>query len=156
MSENLRQFFAVVPVRYYTIVICIPSVFFLLLCWILPESPIWLMRRNREKKARKVIQWLRGNDYNIEPEMSDLHKILDEERNSRSTTIKDIIYEKTFLLPLLLICSSFTFQAMCGADFISYYTAIIFQDVGVKPEVAALINQVKVYISKNNLILRYY
>ena len=43
----------VVPLQYYSLVLCFPSVLFLLVCWVLVESPIWLVRRERIGEAEK-------------------------------------------------------------------------------------------------------
>ena len=43
----------VVPLQYYSLVLCLPSVLFLLVCWVLVESPIWLVRRERIGEAEK-------------------------------------------------------------------------------------------------------
>ena len=66
----------VVPVDFYTITLSFPSVIFLMVCWRMPESPVWLMRSGRDVEARQMLQWLRGQGYNIEPEMKELEVIV--------------------------------------------------------------------------------
>ena len=43
-----------VPVQYFSLALCIPSVLFLPVCWLLVESPIWLLRRNNKQQAIEV------------------------------------------------------------------------------------------------------
>ena len=43
----------VVPLQYYALALGFPSVLFLLVCWVLVESPIWLVRRERLGEAVK-------------------------------------------------------------------------------------------------------
>ena len=77
----------------------LPSALFLLVPCILPESPLWLIRFDLMKKmsqhrnnnyhkmshilsrkgqveeGRKVIQWLRGSHYAVEPEVKEMEAI---------------------------------------------------------------------------------
>ena len=59
----------VIPIQYYYLSLCLPSLIFLLLCWKLPESPVWLMRSGYEEEARQALTWIRGDHYNVEPEL---------------------------------------------------------------------------------------
>ena len=65
-----------IPIQWYTIVLCVPSLLFLGLAWRLPESPVWLMRSGQEAEARRTLAWLRGPDYNVEPEMKELEAVV--------------------------------------------------------------------------------
>ena len=138
----------VIPIHLHYPTLCLFSVIFLCLCWFLPESPVWLMRRGRESDARLTLRWLRGVNYDIEPEMEELKQIVaQEEDNVAGLSIINVITNKTFLKPLLLCCILFTLQALSGTVLISFYSAVIFKDVGVSSEHIALIYQVI-----NNLI----
>ena len=77
----------------------LPSALFLMVPCILPESPLWLIRFDLMKKmsqhrnknyhkmshilirkgqveeGRKVIQWLRGSHYAVEPEVKEMEAI---------------------------------------------------------------------------------
>ena len=43
----------VVPLQYYSLALGLPSLVFLAVCWLLVESPIWLVRRERVAEAEK-------------------------------------------------------------------------------------------------------
>ena len=100
------------------------------------------MREGREKEARQTLLWLRGSEYNLEPEVKELEMLVAEEKNQRVKTTVELITERTFILPLFVSCSCFFFQALCGCDTISYYTGYIFKDKDIKMEYAAIIFQV--------------
>ena len=79
----------------------LPSALFLLVPCILPESPLWLIRfdlmkemsqhrnnnyhmitkshiltrKDKVEEGRKVIQWLRGSHYAVEPEVKEMEAI---------------------------------------------------------------------------------
>ena len=133
----------VVPVQYYTFPLCCPSVIFLFLWWQLPESPVWLMRNDKEKEARQTLAWLRGHSYDIEPEVEELKKIVAQEVNGPGSSIINVLTNKSFLKPLFLCCSLFILQVLSGTALISFYSAVIFKDVAVSPEYLAIIYQVK-------------
>ena len=132
----------VVPVQYYAFLLCSPSVLFLLLCWRLPESPVWLMRRGREEEARQTLAWLRGGVYDVEPELEELRSIITAEESNSGTSILEMLKKRTFVLPLILSCTLFMFQAMSGTDLLAYYNGVIFKDVGLSEEYVAILYQV--------------
>lgn len=42
---------------------------FLLLMFMIPETPRWYVSKGKEPQARKALQWLRGKQANVEPEL---------------------------------------------------------------------------------------
>ena len=38
----------------------------------MPESPVFLLSKGKEKAARKSLQWLRGIEYDIEEEIEQV------------------------------------------------------------------------------------
>merc|ERR1739836_100846 len=95
----------VVPVQFYAFPLCCPSVLFLLLCWLLPESPVWLMRNNREREARRTLAWLRGHSYDIEPEIAEIEEVIAEEEKNAQHSVMEVIKRRSFLQPLALTCT---------------------------------------------------
>ena len=136
----------IIPIHLHYPTLCLFSVIFLCLCWFLPESPVWLMRRGRESDARLTLRWLRGVNYDIEPEMEELKKIVAQEVNGPGSSIINVLTNKSFLKPLFLCFSLFILQVLSGTALISFYSAVIFKDVGVSSEHIAIIYQVKLTI----------
>ena len=132
----------VVPVQYYAFPLCCPSLVFLLLCWRLPESPVWLMRRGREEEARQTLVWIRGKKYNSQPELEEMKNIIVNEENSSGMSKKEMLRSRTFVVPLILSCTLFMFQAMSGTYILSYYNGVIFKDVGLSEKYVAILYQV--------------
>ena len=147
----------VIPIKVYSIALSLPSLVFMAVCWRMPESPIWLMRRGREEEARATLQWLRGEAYNTEPEVKELEAVRSGEQTKSDKTVIELLKERSFIIPQLLTCVVFMFQvkclnflncfysllqATCGCDVIAYYNGVIFSDAGVQPQHAAIIYQV--------------
>ena len=130
----------VVPLQFYSIALCFPSVIFLVVSWNMVESPIWLLRRGEQDRARDTLQWLRGEEYDVEMEMKELETIVEQEkRNERESSGVSSVTDRTFLLPLLISCLCFTFNALCGVDLVGYYVGFIFPDITL--ELAAIVYQ---------------
>ena len=132
----------VVPVQYYAFPLCCPSLVFLLLCWRLPESPVWLMRRGREEEARQTLAWLRGKKYNIEPEVEEIREVIEEEEKKSLQSVREVIKARSLLQPLVLTCSLAVVQVMSGSEMIEGYLLVIFKDSGVTPKLLAVLYQV--------------
>ena len=132
----------VVPVQFYAFPLCCPSLVFLLLCWLLPESPVWLMRNNREREARRTLAWLRGHSYDIEPEITEIEEVIAEEEKNSQHSVVEVIKRRSFLQPLALTCTLSIVQLLSGSDMMETYILVIFKDTGVTPKHLAIIYQV--------------
>ena len=134
----------VVPVPFLVITLSSPSLLFLLLCWKLPESPVWLMRRGREEEARQTLAWLRGNKYDIEPEVEEIREVVAKENKIKTTqSVIDVVKSRTFLQPLALTCTLSMVQLLSGSDQLETYILVIFRDTGVTSEHLAILYQVR-------------
>ena len=137
----------VVPVQYYAFPLCCPSLVFLLLCWRLPESPVWLMRRGREEEARQTLAWLRGKKYVIEPEVEEIREVVAKENKIKTTqSVIDVVKSRTFLQPLALTCTLAMVQLLSGSDQLETYILVIFRDTGVRSQHLAILYQVKIHL----------
>ena len=101
----------IIPIKIYSLALSLPSLVFMALCWRMPESPIWLMRRGRDKEARATLQWLRGEAYNTEPEVKELEAVVSGEQTS-DKTVMELLKERSFIIPQLLTCVVFMFQVV--------------------------------------------
>ena len=137
----------VVPVQYYAFPLCCPSLVFLLLCWRLPESPVWLMRRGREEEARLTLSWLRGKKYDIEPEVEEIREVIAKEESNPSQSVIEVFKSRTFLQPLALTCTLAMIQILSGTDQLKTYILVIFKDTGVTSEHLAILYQIRVISS---------
>ena len=56
----------------------------------MPESPYYLLLRGREDDARKALQWLRGKDYDVEPEMEEMKKTQEVKKGKPALQTKNM------------------------------------------------------------------
>lgn len=81
-----------------------------------PESPYWLLTKNRIKEARKSLAWLRGwvEPHKVSEEFDEIHQALvQNRRHSEETNSSGGFYERfqpytkrTFLVPFALVSAT--------------------------------------------------
>ncbi|XP_026332883.1 facilitated trehalose transporter Tret1-like [Hyposmocoma kahamanoa] len=106
-----------------------------MLCFV-PESPHWLVSRQRHEEAKKSLQWLRGwtNSAAVENELDDIkalyvnEKVDTREKMYESISNKAAVFlEKSFVIPFLLICYCFFVGHFSGMTTLQTYAVSIFQ-----------------------------
>lgn len=103
---------------------------FLVLMFIIPETPRWYISKGKTKMSRKSLQWLRGKDADITDELALIQKshqeYLDSEQNESQNTISELLKNKN-LVPLFISLGLMLFQQMSGINAVIFYTVQIFQ-----------------------------
>lgn len=97
----------------------------------MPETPLWLLSRNRQEEALKSLQWLRGwvDSKAVQNEFNDLqrcrisaqicyqcekqNKVCEHPPPTIRDKVRDLFRRRT-LRPFVLIASLFFFAAFCG------------------------------------------
>ena len=134
----------VVPLKFYAIALCAPNFIFIIFCWNLPESPVWLLRSNRETEARESLQLVRGENYDVNMEIEEFQRILKDDDSSLTccSLFMDKRQSTTSRATSVRALSDVYYNAL-EADSVSYFIAIIFQhSTLIKTEYAAILYQV--------------
>lgn len=103
---------------------------FLVLMFLIPETPRWYVSRGKEERARQALQWLRGKKADVEPELKGIVKShCDAERHASQNAIFDLL-KRSNLKPLLISLGLMLFQQLSGINAVIFYTVQIFKDAG--------------------------
>lgn len=87
-----------------------------LMCY--PESPRWLyLVKGDVAGSAHGLRQLRGNEVNVQLELNELEQTLS--KNDKSSTICQVLRDKTLLLPLLLVCALQASQQLSGINAVS-------------------------------------
>jgi sugar porter (SP) family MFS transporter len=105
-------------------VMLLPSVVFLLTAAFIPESPRWLVIKNRPEEARRVLI-LFGHP-SPDGELGSIESSLRLEMTGQHQSV----FQKKYLRPLLLVCMIGVFSQLDGINAVIYYTADIFRMAG--------------------------
>ena len=105
-------------------VMALPSLAFMATALLIPESPRWLVKRNRIDQARRVL--MRIGHENPNGELEEIEQSLRAEMGG----VHQRLFQKKYLKPLLLAAMVVIFNQLDGINAILYYAADIFRMAG--------------------------
>ncbi|KAH6693686.1 putative sugar transporter [Plectosphaerella plurivora] len=122
------------------------SLVLLVSIYFFPESPRWLLMKNRPSEARTALSNLRGHgeeSYEVTAELQGIEHSLEETAKGGAVKVSDMFKmgeEKMFYRFMLCMMLQF-FQQMSGTNLISVYSTILFQDnLGLGYETARILS----------------
>lgn len=107
----------------------IPSAFFFLGAWYLPESPRWLIKAGKSDAARNIMKRIGGETYSNNSLDSIQKSLQGPGRINYSMLLK-----KSVLPALLIGIGLAVFQQLCGINVVFNYTAKIFESIGASKD----------------------
>ncbi|XP_024534160.1 sugar transporter ERD6-like 4 [Selaginella moellendorffii] len=125
--------------RMLALIATIPGALLLIgLCFII-ETPRWLGNADRNKDLATALQRLRGKDYNISSELSEIQNAAEVSRLQPSVLVTELFQWRLFR-PLLAGIGVMALQQFSGINGIMLYAGEIFSTVGFKsPNAASLL-----------------
>ncbi|XP_037933161.1 facilitated trehalose transporter Tret1 [Teleopsis dalmanni] len=93
----------------------------------MPETPTYLVGKNKEEQAIKSIQWLRGSNYDYNTEIEEL-KAVDAKIKEESISVMSALLRPTTLKALFISLGLMFFQQLCGINAVIFYSTDIFRD----------------------------
>jgi sugar porter (SP) family MFS transporter len=112
----------------------LPSVALFLLLVGTPQSPRWLVARNRISEARRVLELCGTDSGNVDEEIAQIQASLAQDQHQLEERFLDAKYAR----PILLAMTIAVFNQLSGINAIIYYTADIFRMGGAGVESALL------------------
>lgn len=121
------------------ICMCVPIVFGCIF-FFMPETPLYLVSKNRNDDAIKSLIWLRGNDYDYNTELIELQSEHKDRINSSESGMK-ALFRKASLKALFISCGLLFFHQMSGINAVIFYTTFIFDaaNSGLDSSIATII-----------------
>lgn len=112
---------------FYTAIACgvVPFAFGIAFV-LMPESPVFLLKKGNKTKAENNLKWLRGNNYNIEKEMEEMQNEIDEDTRN-PVSFKDSWRKKATKKAFLITFALMLFQQLSGVNAVIFFTANIFK-----------------------------
>lgn len=101
---------------------------FLVLAFLVPETPRWYIAKGKYERARTSLQWLRGKDTDIQEEFDSLAKAQKEDNDSAQSITN--LLKPANLKPLAISLGLMCFQQLSGINAVIFYTSEIFEMAG--------------------------
>lgn len=123
---------------------CVPITTAVAICFV-PETPFWLMAKDRKDDALKSLMWLRGwvkNPKYVEKEFKEIQRYSEDSnrcvqcqksdskcthKSSSSNELVKELFRKRTLKPFILVLTMFMFQQFSGLSGMRPYMVQIFQ-----------------------------
>lgn len=116
--------------RWMLGIIAIPSALFLVAVTFLPESPRWLMMRNRTEQAKAVLSRLHPSPEAVAFKMNEIAEQLRFKQHGLQMFLENANFRRSVALGVLLQ----VMQQLTGINVVMYYAPRIFQDMGYATE----------------------
>ncbi|RWS24496.1 proton myo-inositol cotransporter-like isoform X1, partial [Leptotrombidium deliense] len=120
--------------RYMLGIAAIPAFIQFIGFFALPETPRYLLKKNKDKKAFEVLRKTQPNCFSVAKEFQDIKNTCIEQANHSENTFKvlcRILKTKSVRKALLVGCALQIFQQIIGINTVMYYTATIIEVSGV-------------------------
>lgn len=112
--------------------VCVPILFLVAFIW-LPESSVFLTRKNKLGPAEKTLQWALGKE-NVDEELEEIKRIVETEDKCSKMTLTEMFKEiftkaqnrKAFRIALILLSG----LTLTGAAPILAYQSYIYEEAG--------------------------
>ncbi|MFF7727560.1 sugar porter family MFS transporter [Streptomyces sp. NPDC008001] len=112
-------------------VMVVPAVLYGLLSFAIPESPRFLISVGKVDKAKSVLADVEGRGVDLGKRVAEIELAMHSEEKS---TFKDLIGSKAGFLPIVWVGIGLSvFQQLVGINVAFYYSATLWQSVGIDP-----------------------
>jgi len=109
---------------------CIPASLFIILGFILPESPKWLFFNNNENKGLKSLRRLFNEDH-AHYEFLEIKQLQSINKNNSKKSFTSLFTNEKYSYLLFLAIIIAIFQQISGANAVLFYAPIIFEKIGM-------------------------
>ncbi|CAH1375889.1 unnamed protein product, partial [Tenebrio molitor] len=138
------------PIVWFNVILaCIPTAFFILFFLIVPESPYYLIEKNRIPQAEQTLMKLRSHNKKVVE--TDIERIkLELKKNEQKENFFDLFKSKVYIKGLVISLVLIIAQQLSGVNAVLFYTQEIFEAAGangMSPEISSIIIGLVIFLS---------
>ncbi|MFG3403854.1 sugar porter family MFS transporter [Streptomyces sp. NPDC048142] len=109
----------------------VPAVLYGLLSFAIPESPRFLISVGKKGRARKILEEVEGKNVDLDARVAEIETAMHREHKS---SFRDLLGSRFGFLPIVWVGIGLSlFQQLVGINVAFYYSATLWQSVGVNP-----------------------
>ncbi|MFJ4922632.1 sugar porter family MFS transporter [Streptomyces sp. NPDC088725] len=111
-------------------VMVLPAVSYGVLSFTIPESPRYLISVGKEADAKKVLARVENKDVDLEERVREIELAM---RREHKSSFRDLLNGRNFLPIVWVGIGLSAFQQLVGINVVFYYSATLWQSVGINP-----------------------
>lgn len=127
-------------VNVFSIICGIVPLVFGAIFWLMPETPLYYLKKGQKDRAQTSLQWFRGKNYDVSAELKEIQATVDE------AAAQQLSFLEAFKTPeakkgLMVSFGLMIFQQLSGINAVIFYTTSIFAAAGsdLEPSTATII-----------------
>lgn len=126
--------------RTLSIICAVFPILLVAVLWWMPETPQFLLSKNRRRDAEKSLRWLRGPDADLSLELEEMQKDVDNAARQRAG-LKSMVTNRASRKALICGLGLMFFQQFSGINAVIFYTNDIFKSAGsnISPVIATIV-----------------
>ena len=97
----------------------------------LPETPRFLISKNKTSEATKVLRWLRGPRVNTDEERFQMQAVASQEKRMSCDDLWRELRQRSAYIPLILMVFIMMFQQFCGINGLIFYGVRVLESAGL-------------------------
>jgi len=121
----------------------VPSLFQIMLCIFVPESPRWLVEKNRVAEAHRILckYHAEGNERSILPqfEMAEIERTIEMEKAQAVTSWMEWVRTPANSRRCFIVVTAGFIIQWCGNAVLSYYLHLVLESIGITVKKTQLI-----------------
>ncbi|MBK0001478.1 MULTISPECIES: sugar porter family MFS transporter [Erwiniaceae] len=140
--------------RYMLLVQALPSIFLLIGMWRAPESPRWLISKNRREEALAILKQIRPEARAVQ-EYQDIITLIEIEKEKKLHTqsATSVIFSTPWIMKLILVGIAWAaLQQTTGVNVIMYYGTEILKTAGFSEKMSLICNVLNGVFSVGGMI----
>lgn len=112
-------------------VMVVPAVLYGLLSFAIPESPRFLISVGKVDRAKAILADVEGKNIDLDARVNEIELAM---RSEHKSTFKDLLGSRFGFLPIVWVGIGLSvFQQLVGINVAFYYSATLWQSVGINP-----------------------
>ncbi|MFH8755050.1 sugar porter family MFS transporter [Streptomyces atroolivaceus] len=112
-------------------VMVVPAILYGLLSFAIPESPRFLISVGKKDRARKILEEVEGKNVDLDARVNEIETAM---RREHKSTFRDLLGSRFGFLPIVWVGIGLSvFQQLVGINVAFYYSATLWQSVGIDP-----------------------